>query len=440
VVGLDPNDGTDTDEDGDSLPDKVEQGPGSGWEVRTFGVSTSPFQQGAPTTIIGHSRTDSVDSDEDGLTDYEEFFLKTNAESKDTDGDGIEDRIEHLGYFLGHDVGGKDIGIIKTDPLDADTDNDKRSDGAEAELKDIELARWVVRVDGQAPRQVFSNPLVADADFDFLVDGDEFAFGTDPNNGNTDGDARDDGKEFTAGTNPLVEDFQVTVYFTSITITDNGDGGSNAGDIGFDLGIRKPDSSQPAGLSSIFTSAVRANLVLTDPFTSFLTGGTSEIESRLPLCDKVGSDAFDCSLQNNDSVDLDNDPNTPPTAIYGIPFADGATLRLPGLLPENLRSVSFGMTKNDFFAIEGVIVERDSGPGDTYVYLGGLEGVRAEEKAMDDEGNEVTTTIRPVFHGQDLLASPQRFHDLTFTFTTADNIAGGNERIAGSVSLFFIVS
>jgi hypothetical protein len=94
------------------------------------GVSLAPYQAGQVTVRTATSKTDSVDSDGDGLTDYEEYFLKTDPSSNDTDGDGIEDRTEHLGYTLGHKVGELDIGIIKTDPLDADTDNDKRSDGA----------------------------------------------------------------------------------------------------------------------------------------------------------------------------------------------------------------------------------------------------------------------------------------------------------------------
>ncbi len=190
------------------------------------------------------SSTESVDTDGDGLTDYEEFFLHTDPSSKDSDNDGIDDRVEHLGYALGHKVGTQDIGIITTDPLDADTDNDMRSDGDEAELEDVETKRWVVRATGAVKSgevsqgsayQVFSNPLVADADFDGLVDGQEFAdldgdgtidlgrYRTDPNNSNTDGDKRDDGVEFDAGTNPLVEDFMVTVFFNSITITKDGD-------------------------------------------------------------------------------------------------------------------------------------------------------------------------------------------------------------------------
>ena len=218
-VGLDPTDGNDVDTDGDGLPDPVEQ---AGWNVRTVGVSTSPYVDGAVKNLVWTSDINSVDSDGDGLTDFEEFFLKTNPRAADTDNDGISDLLELKGYTLPHDVGGNNLGIITTNPLDADTDNDKRSDGAEAELKDVEQARWVVRVVGQTPYRAYSNPLVADADFDGLVDGDEFAFGSDPNNGNTDGDSRDDGKEFTAHTNPLVEDFQVTVFITSLTITQDG--------------------------------------------------------------------------------------------------------------------------------------------------------------------------------------------------------------------------
>ena len=207
------------------------------------------------------SRTDSVDTDKDGLTDYEEFFLHTDPSSKDTDHDGIDDRTEYLGYALGHKVGTEDIGIIRTDPLDADTDNDMRSDGDEAELKDVELKRWVVRVTGSVASgqpssvsayQVYSNPLVADADYDGLVNGEEYAVGTDPNNANTDGDRRDDGVEVHGGLNPLVEDFRVTVVAEWIKTWNDGDGdtvnkGGRGGDYEIDLQVRRPDETGVAG-------------------------------------------------------------------------------------------------------------------------------------------------------------------------------------------------
>lgn len=70
---------------------------------------------------------------------------------------------------------------------------------------------------------------IADSDADGLADGDEVnTYGTDPTNGNTDGDRMGDGDEFIAGTNPLdpFDYFQImdagasysafTVYFDSL--------------------------------------------------------------------------------------------------------------------------------------------------------------------------------------------------------------------------------
>jgi len=73
-------------------------------------------------------------------------------DARDTDNDGLSDFEEVKGFVL------RDEGIVRTDPTDADTDNDKRSDGDEAELQDIEAKRWYVTVFGQAPRRVFSQP------------------------------------------------------------------------------------------------------------------------------------------------------------------------------------------------------------------------------------------------------------------------------------------
>ena len=57
------------------------------------------------------------DSDQDGLTDTREFFLGTDPELADTDGDGLSDKDE--------------VDVYHSDPLDTDTDNDTYLDGAE---------------------------------------------------------------------------------------------------------------------------------------------------------------------------------------------------------------------------------------------------------------------------------------------------------------------
>ncbi len=59
-----------------------------------------------------------IDSDGDGLTDYEEIHIYgTDPNNPDTDGDGLTDYEE--------------VRIYKTDPLNPDTDGDLLSDGAE---------------------------------------------------------------------------------------------------------------------------------------------------------------------------------------------------------------------------------------------------------------------------------------------------------------------
>ena len=96
---------------------------------------------------------------------------------------------------------------------------------------------------GPGAYQVFSNPLVADADFDGLVDFDEYFNGTDPNNGNTDGDSRDDGVEVRGNSDPLAPNIQVTAVVKSASF-----GGNGVFD--YQLSVRMPDDAGIAGLSA----------------------------------------------------------------------------------------------------------------------------------------------------------------------------------------------
>jgi hypothetical protein len=76
-----------------------------------------PIQQ-APTGTPNISGQDSIlDSDGDGLLDWEEKSLGTDIRLSDTDGDGLFDREE--------------VRVYKTNPLDPDTDKDGYQDGSE---------------------------------------------------------------------------------------------------------------------------------------------------------------------------------------------------------------------------------------------------------------------------------------------------------------------
>jgi hypothetical protein len=107
------------------------------------------------------------DSDGDGLTDAEErWLLNTDPSSADTDGDGVNDKVE-----IDQDGDPTNPNIVPGD----DRDRDDIPDATEEEY-------------GYDPE----NP---DTDGDGLRDGYEFRTGTDPDNKDTDGDGILDGDE-----------------------------------------------------------------------------------------------------------------------------------------------------------------------------------------------------------------------------------------------------
>lgn len=227
-LGVDPrvNDGDMVfDDDGDGLVNFVET---TGWTVTTYPVSVTAHVQPAAVTRNVTSDPSLRDTDGDGLDDQAEFLRGTDPRNPDTDGDGLDDAAEVA---------------AGTNPLDADTDNDLRTDGAELQVP------FVVQVAGQASYQVFSDPLVADADLDTLVDGSEFVLGTDPTKADTDGDGEgtNDAAELTVCTtanpavcrNPLVPDQLVTITFRIDVVRDGDvDVGGGVGEFHYDVGAR----------------------------------------------------------------------------------------------------------------------------------------------------------------------------------------------------------
>ena len=110
------------------------------------------------------------DKDADGLSNELEFYLSTNLDGTDTDGDGLMDGVEF-----------NDLG---SNPAAKDTDGDGLEDGREVD-------------------ELETSPVLADSDSDGLSDGDELnVHNTDPSKSDSDGDGASDAIEVAANTDP----------------------------------------------------------------------------------------------------------------------------------------------------------------------------------------------------------------------------------------------
>ena len=143
------------------------------------------------------------DTDNDGLTDGQEIFeYQTDPLNNDTDGDGMPD-----GWEVRYNMNPKDAsdnntdtdndGLTNleeyqhgTDPRDNDTDNDNMPDG------------WEV-TNSLDP---LKNDANGDADDDGLTNLEEYQHGTDPRDNDTDNDNMPDGWEVNYGLDPLSND------------------------------------------------------------------------------------------------------------------------------------------------------------------------------------------------------------------------------------------
>ena len=136
------------DSDNDGLPDA--------WEQKHFWSAASCDP--------------AADSDNDGLTNLQEYQLGTNPTKFDTDGDGLSDGWEHQYSAASAPVSSPMLFSVTA---------------AEAFFN---------------PRK-YDNPL-GDYDSDNLSNAEEVYYGTDPQNADTDGDGRSDGDEAKGGGNP----------------------------------------------------------------------------------------------------------------------------------------------------------------------------------------------------------------------------------------------
>lgn len=182
------------DADGDKLSNEEEKKRGTNPnEVDTDGDGLTDYEE----IKIYDTNPLKVDSDEDGLSDYLEVrTYKTNPLEEDTDGDGLTDQEEVIRY--------------KTNPLKRDTDGDGIADNEELRRR-TDPNYFDTDRDGISDYDelyVFhTNPLMKDSDGDGLTDKEELALRTDPIKMDTDGDGLTDYEEIkNYHTNPQIQD------------------------------------------------------------------------------------------------------------------------------------------------------------------------------------------------------------------------------------------
>lgn len=147
---------------------------------------------GIPDQILGSFNLDSPipmspldDVDNDGLTTWEEYHLRTDASYWDTDGDGMSDGYEHEFGLDPLSAADRDLDLdndglsnfreheLLTNPNNADTDGDGMPDGWEVEMELDPLTDG--RTDGADQ----------DPDDDTYVNADEYTADTHPRNGSS---------------------------------------------------------------------------------------------------------------------------------------------------------------------------------------------------------------------------------------------------------------
>ncbi len=167
-----------------------------------------------------------TDTDGDGLPDSTELAIGTDPTNPDTDGDGIPDLLEVLaaddplvpdllGDFDGDGINNGDEVALGTDPTNPDTDGDGLSDGDEVALG--------------------TDPFNPDTDGDGLTDGAEVnTHGSDPLSDDTDGDLIPDGFEVVNGLDPTDP--------ADALLDNDGDGLTNKEEFDLGSNVNNPDT------------------------------------------------------------------------------------------------------------------------------------------------------------------------------------------------------
>ena len=239
-------------------------------------------------TIHVNSDPRRIDTDSDGLTDREEwnwFTDSSDPRSVDTDGDGVTDLVELLwDYNL----------------LSFDTDGDGLDDGTELAFN--------------------SDPKEEDTDDDGLNDKEEFEFNSDPNNPDTDGDGLNDKAEEECGSSLLLPDPDDDTLFDNLEC-----------ELGTDPG--NPDTDEDGLLDGYEVHMLNTSPTFNDTDFDLLLDGDELRWKTDPLCNDTDQDGLWDSVElelgtnpfywdtDYDSISDPEDPDSYAAHVEGVILA-----------------------------------------------------------------------------------------------------------------------
>ncbi len=341
--GLDRLNPTNPDTDGGGAPDGTEWKngfdplfPGDDIYLSDRDGDMLTDQEEVVTGLDGHiTDPDDRDSDDDGLTDGEEYFYTgTDPNEPDTDGDGITD---------GDEVDAGVNGYV-TDPLKPDTDGDGLSDLAEIETYG-------------------TDPTKVDTDGDGLSDKAEvLTHNTDPNDPDTDGDGLTDGYEVTTyhpDTSVDLDGDSVFDHRTHPLLPDSDGGGAPDGtevDNGYKPLVPSDDiyiiDTDGDGLTDIQEEENG-----TDPGDPDSDGdGLGDLEELVPGADGYVTDPLDPDSDGdglNDGDELLHGSNATAPDTDGDTLTDGVEVHTHGTSPTMRDTDGDGLTDDVETGISG---------------------------------------------------------------------------------------
>ncbi len=335
------------------------------WEA--FGAHAgNPVTMNGSTTGINITMDDpSTDTDSDGLSDFFEVYTSgTSVTDWDTDGDLMADGWEwtyrptvsptnsgdkfiDAELPVGDGLQNIDEYNARTDPSSVDTDGDGMWDGWEYTYS-------------PAVNPTNSNDGAGDPDFDQLANSNEFTIGTDPNDGDTDGDGMPDGWEA-----QYIPDLSPTN--ADDTVDSDFDGLDNIGEYGKKCDPTNSDSdgdSMLDGWEAIYPLACNPTNAADAEF-DYEPDGLSNSNEHLYGTNPQVADSDGDGVNDGDEVAAGSDPTDPgqyPSTISGtLSYAGTQTGTFYAVAtqtpsPTGQVFASAGLTNAGAYTIEGVVI------------------------------------------------------------------------------------